>query len=105
MTGLTETEAGFLTWVIDRAHASRWRVMHPRPARTASGWATPVQGDGAGWPDLVLVRDRIVYAELKRAGAGLDPDQRAWRDRLIAAGGEWYLWRPADRPAIERILG
>ena len=99
-----ETETQFLGWVLDRAHLSGWSVVHFRAARTARGWRTPVQADGAGWVDLELVRERIVYAELKAAGRHLDPDQELWRRRLIAAGAEWHLWRPADRDAITEVL-
>lgn len=48
----------------------------------------------AGWPDLVLVRDRIVYAELKGMKGVLGDRQKEWYDALIAAGGEAYIWRP-----------
>jgi hypothetical protein len=104
---MPELEADFLVWVIDyaqRVPRPRWWVMHPRPAQTSSGWRTPTQGDGAGWPDLVLVRDRLIVAELKAAGRYLEPAQRDWRDRLIFAGVEWHLWRPADRDRIAEAL-
>lgn len=106
---LRETETGFQGWVIDRARLSHWYVVHFRAAYTHRGYRTPVQGDGAGWPDLVLVRERIVFAELKihpptvKRGR-LEPDQEEWRARLVAAGAEWHLWRPADRDAIAEVL-
>jgi hypothetical protein len=99
-----ETETQFQGWVIDRAHLSGWYVVHFRAAYTHRGYRTPVQADGAGWPDLELVRERIVYAELKSAGRKLDPDQELWRRRLVAAGAEWHLWRPGDRDAITEVL-
>jgi hypothetical protein len=45
------SEAAFTDAVIELARLGGWRVAHFRPARTASGWRTPVQGDGAGFPD------------------------------------------------------
>lgn len=102
--GLAESEDGFLGWVIDQAHWLHWTVAHFRPCQTGRGWRTAVQADGAGFPDLVLVRDRVLYAEVKSAGGRLEPEQRAWRDRIVAAGGEWHLWRPDQREWITSLL-
>jgi hypothetical protein len=100
-----ETEAGFTAAVIDFAHVLGWTVAHFRPARTAHGWRTPVQADGGGFPDLVLVRERVVFAEVKAEQGRLAPAQRAWREHLEAAGAEWHEWRPSDWPAIVAALG
>jgi hypothetical protein len=101
---LDELEDEFTTWVIDCAQRGGWAVVHFRPAQTTKGWRTPVQGDGKGWVDLTLVRERFIYAELKKKGAYLKPEQRVWRGRIEAAGGEYHLWRPPDRPAIQALL-
>jgi hypothetical protein len=64
------------------------------------------KGSKAGYPDRTLVRagDRIIFAELKREQASPTPDQIEWLDRLAAAGGEVYLWRPSDLDEIARVL-
>jgi hypothetical protein len=90
--------------VLEYAAALGWTVAYFRPARTEGGWRTPVGADGKGWPDLTLVRDRIVFAELKRETAELEPEQIGWRDRLISAGAEWYLWRPRDADEVLAVL-
>lgn len=91
--------------VIDLAHLRGWRVAHFRPAQNSRGqWRTPVAADGAGFPDLVLVRDRLIFAELKTTVGRLSPEQVKWRDALIDAGQDWYCWRPDDLPTITRIL-
>lgn len=62
----------------------------------------------SGFPDLVLVRDRILYAEIKRmprVASPLTATQREWLDALAAAGGETYLFRPSDLDEIARVLG
>lgn len=97
-------EASFQATVIDAAHLQGWRVAHFRPAMTSSGWRTPVAADGKGFPDLVLVRDRVVFAELKGSSGQVRPDQRQWLDALQAAGVEAYCWRPRDWDEIERTL-
>ena len=101
----TETEASFTKAVIDLAHVFKWRCAHFRPARTAQGWRTPVQGDGAGFPDLVLVRRRtIIVAELKVGKNRPTLDQQKWLDVFREAGVRTYLWRPEMWNEIESIL-
>lgn len=62
------------------------------------------KGSRSGFPDRVLVRDRILYAELKRERTKPTDEQVRWLDKLASAGGEVYLWRPSDLDEIGRIL-
>lgn len=97
MRSLNETEAGFTRAVLELAKLHGWRTAHFRPAMTAKGWRTPVQGDGAGFPDLVLVRGcRLIFAELKATKGRVSPEQTEWLTRLMGAGAECYIWRPDD---------
>jgi hypothetical protein len=80
--------------VIDLARVLGYRVAHFRAARTADGWRTPVAADGAGFPDLVLVKRRVIFAELKSAAGKLRAEQSEWRISLQAAGAEYRLWNP-----------
>lgn len=97
-------ESEFQQTVIEMAQVLGWRVVHFRPARTTTGWRTPVEGDGAGWPDLILVRDRIVFLELKTATGKVTAEQAAWIAAINAAGGMALAVRPKDMPEIERAL-
>ena len=82
-----------------------WKRAHFRPARTAHGWRTPVAADGAGFPDLILVRgDRLLAAELKTESGTLTPAQSEWLEALAAAGMETFVWRPDDWDAIAKVL-
>lgn len=90
--------------IIDLAHAFGWRVAHFRPARTDKGWRTPVAADGKGFPDLVLVRDRVIFVEMKREGESPRPDQIEWLNDLRSAGAEVYVWTIADYYEAARIL-
>ena len=98
------TEADFQRQVIDLARLLGWTVAHFRPARTEQGWRTPVAADGAGFPDLVLVRDRVLFVELKSARGRTSPDQDAWIEALTEAGAEVYLWRPDDFDDLHAVL-
>jgi hypothetical protein len=106
-------EADFLQLITDAAELYGWRWAHWRPARTRHGWRTPVSGPlGKGWPDLMLIRDRdgrMLWAELKRAGAMPDPDQSAVLDylRRFARFHGWasvHVWRPDDWDEIVETL-
>lgn len=98
------TEAEFQSQVLELAALYRWRVAHFRAARTAHGWRTPVAADGAGFPDLFMVRGRrCIAAELKRsAKSHLTPAQQDWLADLRAAGVESYVW-VADRDDLAEI--
>jgi hypothetical protein len=49
-----------------------------------------------GWTDWVIFGTGILYRELKTETGTLKPDQVKMRDRILAAGGNWGLWRPSD---------
>jgi hypothetical protein len=98
------TEADFQGTVIAAARAFKWRVAHFRPAMTSKGWRTPVMADGKGFPDLVLVRERVIFAELKVPPRKTTPDQDAWLACLVESGAEVYVWRPADFHAVVATL-
>ena len=120
------TEREFMEQVTQLAELRGWSWAHFRPAQTAKGWRTPVSGPlGKGWPDLVLVRERdrrLLFAELKRDGAKLTPEQGSvmavletvqsgalWSDYRhidppIRPSVEVWTWRPADWDMVEVCL-
>ena len=57
-----------------------------------------------GFPDLVLVRERVIFAELKMPKGKVTAAQQVWRERLETAAAEYYLWRPEDWDQILIIL-
>lgn len=99
------TEEAFMKQVVQLAQLRGWRVAHFRAARTMKGWRTPGQFQAKGFPDLVLVRDRVIVAELKRTAKD-EPsaEQLEWLRAFDGAGVENYLWTPGDWVEIERIL-
>jgi hypothetical protein len=103
--GLAEiTERQHQRAVLDLAKLLGWMVTHFRPAQTSKGWRTPVAADGEGFPDLVLIRDRVVFLELKTASGQLSVAQRNWLTRIIRAGGEAYIARPRDLDVLANVL-
>ena len=72
-------------------------------------WLTPVQADGKGFPDLVLVRGkRLIFAEVKAERGRGSPEQDAWFTALRSAGrgeGQYvYIWRPSNWDEIVEVL-
>lgn len=81
----------------------------PKSVAAATGWSSyhtlRSRGSKSGYPDRTCVRERIIFVELKREKTKPTADQVEWLDRLSAAGGEVYLWRPSDLEEIGLILG
>lgn len=103
-------EEDFQQQVIDYGHKLGWSAAHFRSVRVQRDdgtcyYITPVQADGKGFPDLVLVRERVVYAEVKAQKRRRSPDQVSWALILQKAGAEYYCWRPSDWNEIEEVLG
>lgn len=99
------TEAQFTTAVLELARILGWRSAHFRPAQTKHGWRTAVQGDGKGFPDLVLLRrDRVVIAELKVGKNKPTDEQEAWLAAWQKTGASVWVWTPDDWPNIETVL-
>jgi hypothetical protein len=62
------------------------------------------KGSQSGFPDRLLVRERVIFAELKREKGNPTETQIEWLDGLAIAGAEVYLWRPSDLDEIAKIL-
>lgn len=100
------TERELQQAVIETAHIFGWRCAAFRPAQTQHGWRTPVQGDGKGWPDLILVRERMLVRELKCGKNLLTDEQAVWLKALRAAGVDAGVWTEHDwiSGEIEAVL-
>lgn len=88
------SEASFQGAVLEIAALTGWLAYHPHDSRRSE----------PGFPDLTLVRERLVFAELKSDTGKLRPEQQTWFDALLAAGIEVYVWRPQNWPQIMDTL-
>lgn len=105
------TEREWTAQVMQLLHTSGWLAVHFRPARRLDGtWRTPLQGDGAGFVDIIAVRGdvstgRCLFIELKSDHGRLSPLQRRWFDALHSVQAvEAYVWRPGDWDHIVEVL-
>ena len=93
-----ETEAGFEQALGDYLDLCRWRWYHTRRSDRSR----------KGFGDLVAVRERFVYCELKRSFLEpLSPDQLDWINQVAAVGVETHVLSPEmfDDGRIEQIFG
>jgi len=100
------TETDFLSQVVDLAHLCGWKVHHSRPAWTAEGYRTPIQGD-VGFLDLTLVHEErklLIFAELKSEKGRLTLAQELWIRALRAAGQIVHIWCPSQWEEIVATL-
>lgn len=72
-----------------------WTVYHTHDSRKSD----------VGFPDYVLVRDRVVFLELKREKTRATDKQAGWLLKLAAAGAEVYLARPRHLDQLAKVLG
>lgn len=103
-------EEAFQRQVIQLAKLLGWRVAHFRTVAIAKPdgsvrYATPVQADGAGFPDLILIKGRrLVVWELKIPPNTVTPEQIEWLLAFRAAGAQAGVMTPEDWPLIEETL-
>ena len=99
------SEKDFQRAVLDLAHTLGWKTMHFHDSRRQVKPGVFVgDTDAAGFPDLVLVRERVVYAEMKAESGRLSKAQLGWLEVLGYAGQEAYVWRPSSWEFIEHVL-
>lgn len=96
MLGASMSEKQLQEHVIALARRLGWLAYHTHDSRRSE----------PGFPDLVLVREVVLYRELKAANGVLSPAQKTWLQGLSVAGCDAGLWRPAQLldGTIEREL-
>lgn len=80
------SEKQFQSHLVMYAKNRGWMVYHTYDSRRCE----------PGFPDLVLVRDRVLYRELKSEKGRVTPAQKAWGEALVAAGADFAIWRPSQ---------
>lgn len=90
------SEKQFQEHVIALAHRLGWLVYHTFDSRRSV----------AGFPDLVLVRERTLFRELKSATGVVSPQQKVWLTALRTGGADAEVWKPEHLMSgvIEREL-
>lgn len=98
-------EATWQSIVVGYAEPRGWKVAHCRKRLVKKGkkqwWETTMP---AGWFDLVLARDVVIYAELKVLPNVRTPEQEEWAEIMANAGQRVALWYPEDWNAVQGVL-
>lgn len=90
------TEKEWQAQVVALAKQTGWKgAYHTYDSRRSS----------SGFPDLVLVRERIVYIELKSQNGKLSTAQAEWIMWLDEAAAEVAIARPSDLDMLGKLLG
>lgn len=100
--------------IVAKARRMHWLVAHFHTVEAVipntggrTHWITPVAADGKGFPDLILLRDRILVVEVKGTGGKLRPDQIKWLSAFrLVPGVEVHVWSPKEWEAgtVEEVL-
>lgn len=80
----------------------------PGLARTL-GWTTCYhtlrsKGSASGFPDWVIVRERVIFLELKKEKGHVSDAQAHWVKKLFHADAEVYIVRPRHLEEIGHVL-
>ncbi len=90
-----ESEEHFLQFVLDTMRQFGWVTYHTRSSRRST----------AGYPDISALRPpRQIAAECKTDVGIVKIEQAMWLDLFRQCGVEAFVWRPADKAEIVRIL-
>ena len=88
------TEQAFQSHLVKYAKNRGWQVYHTYNSKRCE----------PGFPDLVLVRNRVLYRELKSENGRLTKAQKEWIGFLKNAGADVSVWKPHMIAEIYREL-
>ena len=89
------SERDFQKKVVDLATKLGYKVFHDYDSRR----------NAPGFPDLVLIGKRVIFAELKTDKGKLTDAQIQWIQALTAAEGVYAcVWRPKDWDTLKKVL-
>jgi hypothetical protein len=95
VTQIVLSERDWQQQCLDYARLMGWLVYHTFNSQRSE----------PGYPDLTMVRERVVFAELKVGRGRVTHAQTRWLERLQRAGAEAYVWvGPTDWPLVQAAL-
>lgn len=104
------SERALQTAVIELARTLHYSAFHVgdsrKQVRRGGHLRLVPDPDAAGMLDLILVRERVLWVELKAERGRLRPAQQRWIDTLLNAGQEVHVWKPShwDSGEIATVL-
>lgn len=91
---VVQSEASWQAEIETLAALRGWICWHDRDSRM----------NDAGFPDLLLIRERVVWIEVKKESGVLTKPQIAFLAALQHAGQEVYVMRPSNLGDVLRVL-
>lgn len=101
------TEGELQRATLDLARLLGWRIARfPMLNLTADRKPRRLAYDTKGFPDALLVRDRLLAIEFKSETGRMSAEQDAWNDALVKAGVLVAVFRPRDWTSgvVEAVL-
>jgi len=102
-----ESEESWQNWQIRKLQENGWRVHAERPAWSAKGYRTPIQGD-EGFPDVISTHEQVNYClviENKSMTGSLSPAQEKWCLAFSRLPGfKVLVLRPDEREKFLKIV-
>lgn len=89
------SEKVFQAQIVDLARAVGFKqIYHTYSSRRSA----------PGFPDLVLIRDRVIFIEVKAERGKLSEAQKGWLRALQQAGCDAFVVRPRDLESLAQVL-
>ena len=88
------TEKQFQSKILKIAKQFGWIAYHTYDSRRSA----------PGFPDIVLVKDRVLFRELKTDTGRISPAQNDWGKALLEANADYKVWRPSEMDVIYEDL-
>ena len=88
------SEKQFQSQIIDIAKRCGWIHYHVPDSRRCE----------PGFPDFVIIKDKVLFRELKTEKGRLTPAQKMWGEKLTSAGANYAVWRPSNMKEIIKQL-
>jgi hypothetical protein len=86
-----------LARLLDKWLDAWWTATDPVAGSAFSGAVRRARGVKPGTPDeLILYRGKLIGIELKSRSGRCTPAQRAEREAILRAGGQWWVCRSAN---------
>lgn len=96
-----ETQGKLLWWPVPNGSFIAGRDAEERAKRVAKMKADCMLRPGVADLGILFAHNRLIFAELKVGKNDLTPAQIVFREKVLAMGGWFYVWRDVDTAQVD----